>query len=327
MSVWLRIAGYPATEIAAHTPPTWETWADGGTGSISWAFALSLRSQHQALRPGSVVEVMVGCVPVATGILMYPDRTTWECTAYGIAADAKNYLALDGGGNATRDIAVAIENAQVAGWKGSDQTGYSGVASGDSTGNPVTLGQLLDEYAQQVGRRWGVTGRRKIYLDTDPTAPKWLASPGASAFGTTSEDRANTLKGRFLNSSTGLYATATAGAGTPQAAVDLTPRGAMSAAEAQAALEGMLALNQAQQAWTNGVVLTRDQLQTVGGTPAFLPSVQAGHMASAFGIAYAADGFRLDTVIGKTRYTAGEDTIYIEPVNTAPSDVSSVLAA
>lgn len=325
MSIWLRVGGYPATEIAAHTPPTWETWADGGTGSISWAFSLSMRSQHQALRPDALVQVMVGPVAVATGLMGDPDRTTWECVAHGLAADAKNYLALDGGGNVTRNLATAITQAQVAGWRASNPADIAGTVAGDLDGSPITLATLLDQRAEELGRRWGVSGRRALYVREDPTVPTWLAAPDAAAFGTTSEGQVGMVKGRYLDSGTSTYQTVTVGSGKPQVADDLTAQGAMTAAQASAILSGMATRRRGRH-WINGVNLTGDQLQTMGGTPAFLASVRAGQMMRSFGLANEAEGLALDTVIGKTRYTAGEKTIYVEPVNTAPRTAAAVWA-
>lgn len=325
MSIWLRIGGYPATEIGAHSPVTWETTADGGSFKASWSFSLSVRSQHQGLRVDSPVDVMCGGLPVWSGSLSYPDRTSGEYTAYGWSAMARKMLALDGGGNATRDVSAAITRAQAV-WPVTNPTGVAGTASGD-VGAPITLGQLLDDFAAQLGMRWGVDGRRRLYCRPDPTSPSWLASPGASAFGATNEDRAKTLAGRYLDSVTSLNETVIVGTGQPEEAVDLTDRGAMGVMEASAILGGMLALGKGGSAWTNGVDLTRDQLTTMGGSRAALAAVRGQQLMRSFGFAYEGRPFALDTVIGTTRYTQGSDVIYVEPVNTTPSTFVGVVAA
>lgn len=330
MSIWIRIGGYPATEIAAHTPPTWETWADGGCGTASWAFAISPRSQHQALKvsdPASLVEIMCGPMQIWMGVLEGYDRTTGECTAYGLAAEARNRYALDGAGWMTRDFGVAITNAIGRGWRVSNPAPVVGVAAGDADANPVSVAQLLDDYAEQTGQRWGVDGTGRLYMTPGAVEPMWVASPDSSAFGTTDEDVAGTLFGLYLDSTLGVNATAVAGAGSPEVIVDLTERGAMTNTAAVAVLNGALARDRAVTRWTNGVNLSRDQLQTFGGARAFLPSVRAGQVMRSFGLSYSSQALTLDTVIGKTVYTAGEDTIYIEPVNTAPRDLASVIAA
>jgi len=325
VSVWLRIGGYPATEIAAHTPPTFETWADGGCGSATFALALSPRAQHPALAVDSLVEIMCGTLPIWSGLLSEPDRTTWECHAYGL--HAAKYLALDGSGVPTRGASTAINAAIARGWRVSNPQPISGAVAGDATGNPVTVGQLLDDYAEQLGQRWGVDGQGRLYMRPDPTFATWLATPDSAAYGTTSDDRAATLYGVYLDSTSGVNAVASAGAGQPEEAVDLTDRGAMSLAQAQAILAGMLTRDKGQIAWTNGVNLSREQITTMGGSPASLITVQAGQLVTSHGLSYATQGMALNTVIGKTRYTVGEDSIYIEPVNTAPRAAVDVWAS
>lgn len=323
---WLRVGGYPATEIAAHTPPTYETGADEGCLSASWAFALSPRSQHQALRKGALVEVMCGPTPVFTGLLNEPDRTTWECHATGLSASLRRTLALATDGNSTRTLQFALEKAAIDGNPVLNLAPVTGTAAGDVTGNPVTIGTLLDDYAEQTGQRWGVAADRVVYMRPDPTVPTWLASPDAAAFGVTDEDVATRIFGRY-DTGTG-YDTATVGAPGLDEAVDLTERGTLTLAAAQAILTGMLQ-RKGTTSWVNGVTLNREQLTTMGGTPAFLAVVRGGQLLRAHGLAsnVVSNAPWLDVVTGKTRYTAGDDSIYLEPVNTAPRNLADVIAA
>lgn len=324
-STWLRIGGVAGTEIAAHTPPTWETLADGGCGDASFAFALSARSQHQALRTGALVEIMSGPVPVYTGVLSEPDRTTWECHATGLSVPLRKKLALDNSSNATRNLADAIGRAISSGWPGSNPGPVSGTAAGDTDGNPVKVGDLLDDYAEQTGQRWGVDGFGRLYMRPDPTSARWIASPDSLVFGVTDEDVPTLLAGRYDNGTS--YATAFAGSMGVEESVDLTNRGVLTAPAAMAILQGMLTRTGTIQ-WTNGATLTRDQLTTSGGTPANLLAVRAGQMVRAHGLGYGRlSAPWLDVTIGKTRYTSGDDSIYLEPVNSAPRGFRDVLAA
>lgn len=325
MSTWIRLDGFAATEIAAHTAPTWETLADGGCGEASWQFAASMRLQHQALRKGALVEIMLGPVPVYSGVLTEPDRTTGECHAFGLSSDLRRYIALAGG--TTRDTAASITRAVTMGWRGSNPQPITGTAAGDATGNPIKVGELLDQYAEELGQRWGTDGRGRLYMRSDPTTPRWLATPDAAAFGVTDESAPTSLIGRY---DTGAGYANTGNIGTPglEDVVDLTDRGTMTIGDAQDILAGML-VRQGEVSWTNGATLHREQLTTFGGTPAGLASVRAGQMVRAHGFGYGAFGKApwLDVVIGKTRYTAGDDVIYIEPTNTAPRTLAGVIAA
>lgn len=325
MSTWLRLNGFAATEIAAHTPPTWETLADGGCGEASWQFAASTRLQHQALQKGALVEIMLGPIPVYSGILTEPDRTTGECHAYGLSAALRRYVALSGG--TTRDLFAATTRAISMGWPGSNPVPITGVAAGDAGGNPVKVADLFDDRAAELGQRWGTDGAGRLYMRPDPTIPLWLATPGSAAFGVTDEGAPTSLIGRY---DTGAGYASTPNVGTPglEDTVDLTDRGVLTEAEAVAILSGML-VRQGVVSWTNGATLHREQLTTAGGTPAGLATVRAGQMIRAHGFGYGVFGRApwLDVIIGKTRYTDGEDVIYIEPTNTAPRTLSGVIAA
>lgn len=332
MSSWsLRIDGFPATEIAAHTAPTYETAADGGCLSASFALSLSRRSQHYALRAGALVEIMRGPLPIWSGLMTEPDRTTWECHAVGLSATLNKYLALDQvTGAVTRNVGTALSYAQSIGCKVLNPSLLAGgyVASGELPGNPEPVSKVLDDYATQVASRWGVDGRRVLYLRADPVAPTLMAAPGTALFGQTDEDTPRRLAGRYFNGTT--YETAFAGTEAPEADVgdELIQRGTLSLIEAQVVLGGLLA-QKGYRAWTNGVSLHREQITTMGGQSANLGAIVGGQLLRAQGLAYgdAASGVRLDVVIGKTRYTAGEDTIYLEPVNTVPRNFVDVIAA
>lgn len=329
---WVRLGGtLPASEIAAHTAPTYETGADGGCLSASFALALTPRSQHQLLTKGTLVEVMCGPVPMWTGTLNEPDRTTWEVQASGLSASLRGYLAFDSGGNATRNVGFAVQHAIDEGWKGTNPfgTGLSSVVvPGDVSGAPVTVGQLLDDMCEWYpgGLRWGVTYRGTLYTAPPGTRePRWMAMPDAAAFGTTDENTATKLAGSYFDGTNTL--TAYAGSGAPQEAVDLSEWGTITEADAEAILAGKL-LRRGFTGWVNGTTLGRNQFRTLGGTPAFLGMVMGGETMRAHGLPYTVtQSLALDVEIGKTRYTAGEDSIYLEPINTAPRNLRAVIAA
>ena len=99
----------------------------------------------------------------------------------------------------------------------------------------------------------------------------------------------------------------------------------MSFIEAGVVLGGMLELDRSGPAWTNGATLTRDQITTMGGTPAFLPAIEGGQLMRSFGIPYARNALALDTVIGLARCTQGSDQIYVEPVNTTATGLADAI--
>lgn len=328
--VTLWVGGYPATEIAPHTPPSWETLADGGTGEISWSFALTPRSQHPALRPGSLVQVKVGGMSVARGALVDPDRTEWACVARGVQND--RYLALDASGNVTRNLGTAITQAIARGWRVANPQNHGAgyTVPGDST-EPQTMSALLTEAAGSA--RWGIDPIGNLYVRSDPTTPWWQAAPDSAIFGTTDEETTTHLVGLYFdgtnNQKTIRPALSSVVQHRAEEPVDLTERGTLTLSQANAILDAALAQNN-KIGFTNGVTLTSAQITTVGGSSAFLPSIRAGVMMRAHGLISARASVQtpvLDFVIGKTRYTAGDDVIYVEPVNTAPRTFADVIAA
>lgn len=325
-STWVRIDGFPATEIAAHTAPTWEMGADGGCLAASFAFALSRRAQHQALRPGAYVQILCGPVPVWTGILTEPDRSTWEVHAVGMGAALRDYLALDSGGASTRNLGDAITQAAVRGWPGSNAASVVGPVAGDPDGNPISVGALLDDYAEQTGQRWGADGRGVLYMRPDPTGVTLITAPGSAVFSPTSEAAPRRLAGRYFDGTSNQ--TAIVGAGAPEADVDLTDRGTLTLTAAEAILSGQLARSGAT-GWAGSVTLHQDQLMTQGGQPVNLAANQTGHLIRCHGMAdnTVASAPWMELVIGKTTYTADEEVITIEPVNAVPRTLSSVIAA
>ena len=331
---WIRLGGLlPATAIAAHTPPTWETLADGGIGEVSFEFSLSPKAQHPLLNDGVKVEVMLGATPLATAEMTEPDRTTWQVKAFGLSSAGRRIAAFDALGNPSRDVGMVLLNTTANGWaaKFPDEaiTG-GGVVSGDST-EPQMVGSLLDAYCEQTGQRWGVDGTGRVYIRSDPTTPTYFISPDAAAFGVTGEDQATQLILRYQTAG-GAYATTKYPTVDPPVIrhemVDLTGRGALTEAEVHTIAAGAMKLGKGRASWTNGVTLSREQI-TFGGAPASLALVTAGAMARATGLpaAYLTQAPWLDVVIGKTRHTAGSETIYLEPVNTAPRGFVDVIAA
>lgn len=331
MSIWIRVGlALPVTEIAAHSAPTWETLADGGNGECSFDLAVSAKTLHPFLARGTMLEILCGPQRVWLGRINDYDRQAGTVVGRGIHTDAYQIPALDSGGNVTRDVLTALNTASGAPWNWfvGNPGSLSGTATGDST-SPQMVGQLFDEFAAQQGKRWGQGPNATPYVEADPTTPTWLAIPEAAAFGSTDESSPTYLVGAFFDG-TNTPKTVRAKAGATVARTefrDLTDRGVLTLAQANAILDAELVATGP--GWVNGVTLGREQLTTMGGAPAYLPAVRARTMMRAHGLI--ADGVIqapwLDVVIGKTRYTAGQDSIYLEPANTAPRVLSDVIAA
>jgi len=194
---------------------------------------------------------------------------------------------------------------------------------------------MIEALADETGARAYFDPDGALYVTADPTTPTWTIAPEAAAFGQTTEGQATRLVGRFLNIATGLNETTirvAAGEVVARAEiVDLIDRrGAMTLAQANSILDAALAATKAKTGWVNAVTLHREQI-TRNGTPAYLPAIHArNRMVRAQGVPATFGDIQatwLDAVLGKTTYTAGEDTITLEPVDTAPRTLTDVLAA
>lgn len=336
---WIRLGGtLPATEIASHTQPIYETGANDGCLSANFALNVSPRSQHQMLEEGTKVEVVCGPTPMWTGEIDEYDRNTGEVQCRGLAATLRPRLALDGGGNVTRDVGVAITRNINNGWKGANPNNVGvGVtvpgAPGATGSDPVTMGTLLDDLSEWYssggvnGLRWRVN--RLGQLETSPpgiSEPRWMVRPDAAAFGTTKASTPTYLAGRYFDGTN--YQTAYAGTpGPDEEPVNLDEWGTLTLTQAQDILKGKLQ-RRGFTGWINGVTLGREQFRTLGDSPGFLGAVRGGQTMRAHGLPYSVtSSLFLDVEIGKTRYVAGDDVIYVEPINTAPRDFVSVTAA
>lgn len=333
---WIEVAGRPASRIAPHGPLTYESLADGGCGAASFSFSIPPRSQHHALRPGHIVRGMTGPVPSYAGEITGYDRQTGKVTVRGIAAAATGYFALDEVGNATRNIATAAIVAAQAGWPVVSAT-LTGTAAGDTSNGPQRLSALFDDMAADLGARWGIDRWQRYFMRADPdpatVAPQWRIKPGVATFGTTAEGVPSHYVARYDNGTNYLSVIVP----HPDASrmvyqaedLDLTDRGTLGVMQATAIAGGEHALHSGRGRRINGVTLYRDQLTTIGGTPAAPEQVRGGQLARAMGVAVdgLSPGMWHDFVIGTVLHTQGEDELYIEPVNTAPRSHAAVIAA
>lgn len=320
-SLW--VDGYQATRIAAHSAPTWEISADGGCGELKVSFSVEAGFEHQALQRGRSVQVKVGLFAVYWGRVVDYDRNTGELIAGG--EFGRNKLALDGAGNATRDLGVAISAAIGRGWNVTNPGSVGGVATGTGSG-VQTVADLAREVADQSNTWIGINGRGEFYQTATPTTHRWLLAPGAVALAPTTEGMADFYAVRYFDGTN--YVTVTLGTSGEEAEIDLTDRGTLTGAEASSIAANMNAKYQKRLAWTGGMEVPRHQITTRGGTPSALVDVMPLEMVRIPGLpVFSANALWLDEVIGKVRYTAGADSIYIEPVATAPRNFVDVMAA
>lgn len=336
----LWVDGRPAALLTpyGYGELTWSHAADGGCKEISWKMGFPANFSHPSFVRGKWVEVREGPWSVCAGLLTEPDiDDDWTFTAVGGATLADNgFLALDGSGNVSFTPDTAIDRAitKGIGWTRPASLSSSAFKSTTTTDDLLYLGALLDQWADSAGKRWGVNAQREVYAAADPTTPTWYMVPGSGRFGLADDDYASTLVLRYVASG-GSYATTTvtdtdaeSRFGPREYGVDLTSLGVLTAGQAQAVGNGMIAKGKARMGFTSGIEASPFQLLTTGGRPAPLALVKGQQMVRQFGvldsqgqpIPYA------DWVIGETSYDAGSSTISLTPVGLAARDLGTALS-
>lgn len=314
--------------------------ADGDCEQASWSMNLSPSFSHSAVVSGALVEIRVGPSNIWSGVLDEPDSTDdggWSFSAAGFGAEVRDWICFDADLNTTStpDVAIdgAIARSQFADFLSRPESlSAASFAVGEETAALNRVGDLLDSWGRSVSKRWGVDPDGRVYAASDPTEPTWYLTAGSGQVGIAGDDYASDLFGRYqVDAST--YATATVSDPAASAAhrreypVDLTSLGYIDEAKAVSVLGGLLAEGKARYAWTKALTVSRLQLTTPGGTPAFLPFVRAGQMVRLFGVPDP-QSLRphLDFVLGRTEYVAGANVITLSPVNLAARNLGDVLS-
>lgn len=324
----------------------WSTLADGGCGDITWSMQLPVGFTHPLLRRGKLVQVCAGSANLCAGIMSQPDVSvdddgtpTWTFTAAGLKSQGTKMLAFDGSGNTCAVPDAAVDAAIARGLRWKRPSSLSAVAvTDDGSGETDALnklGDLLDEAAKQLNKRWGVDADGNAYMRADPTTPTLYATGQAGRFGLADDDYASGVFLRYLNPA-GKYVTASAEDeaagdqyGPSEVGQDGTSLGALSSTKANARVADALAKGAARLGWTAPITPNRWQLTTPGGTPVPWWLVKGGQMVRLVDV-IDEQGNPLpyvDVVIGEAHCSANDQAVTISPVGLVPRDTTSVIAA
>lgn len=336
----VTVDGVWLASIAGVGELTWSHAADGGCESASWSMDLGPAFNHPSLRAGNIVAIRLGAANIWQGILDEPDRAGdgWTFNAAGLSTDARGYLCLASDGLSpvsTPDTAIdqaIARGGSMAGVTRPASLSSVPFAATDSTVTLNTLGDLLDVWATNNSKRWGIDANAQLTARSDPTLPTWYLSPGSGKIGLADDDYVSDLYGRFW-SAFGVYNTVHVADSTAstahrrEAQVDLINLGITTSGIATATLNGMLAKGAARYNVTDTLTVAQSQITTPGGQPACLSFVKAGDMARLWGALneQGTPTAYFDFVIGRTEYTAGEKTISIAPVGLAARNLTDVL--
>lgn len=306
----------------------------GGSDELSWALGTQ---PTRRFRGGELVSGHIGGSCVWSGSLLEPDESQDRMTAQGAWREADGYMALTSGGLATAVPDTAIDQAIARGLKWTRPISISSAATElDVSSGPARLGALLDAYAENSAKRWSVTPGRIVSAAADPTVPTYQTLPLDGGLGYALDNYASQLFGRYVNSAGGALATTSSTDATAdnlhghrEDVVDLTPKGPISTARAQAILAGLLATGRSTPKWTASIDLAYGELLNMGGVPVALETVAAGSVVrihGGFELAQRLNGAMfIDVLIGQTDLSAGNLTL--QPMQVATRTFVDALAA
>lgn len=315
--------GWGELEHSTRTNGGWE---------VSWTIPIVRGWTHPALVRGARVDLMLGPTTIVPATLDEPDWDSGRFTALGACREAERAVALDGSGNSSTAPNTVIDAAIARGvltWTRVADFGTTAV--GDANGGVPTVKSILDAWALKNNSRWFVNAQRQlVILPVDEATAKWLVVPGSGVLGSSSDERADRIFARYIDSTTGQRATAAYPAATPaggdERTMDLTDRGAMSAAAAQGIAQAKWTELQGRSGWTNGLTLANGQVTTVGGATADLALIAGGDTVCLLGVADVR-GVNQNTnvVLAETAYKWEDDEGQLNPVGLAARDQEGAL--
>ena len=304
-----------------------------GCWEMTWEMNLPSYQRPATLRAGAEAEAFSAGTCVWSGLLLEPNWNSQEFVAAGHAREAERTLCLDWVGGSTSTPDVAIDRGIAAGalhWIRPASLSNVPFGESDATDQLNYVGALLDAWSLEAGAKWAVGPDRRVGIGVDPTAPAWHVMPDSGVLGVADEEYVSAVFGRYQTEA-GAYDTvsvfsATQPAGSRESGIDLTGKGRLTTARAQATVQGILDQMGARTGWTNGVTVTSGQITSPGGTPANLALVRAGQMVRLQALRDQRGlSASTDIVVGESIWKPTDDLITLNPVGLAARDLSSIV--
>lgn len=332
----IYVDGVPISHLGSWGNPVLTHRFPYGSWEMTWEADYPPGYRHPAIRRGARAVAKVGPTPLWRGKVAQLDFAAGAFLAEGTVRQAETSLAFSLSG-ATTDLDEAIFFAAARGALDFGTLLDFGPAMDGVTGaGPINyVMDLLDAYAARNATNLMIDPEGVLYKITDPTAPTIKLEPEDGELGLIDEQYWTTLTGLY-RPTTSTTATVTSvdntqGAGWREGGVDLTGLGVISTAQAQAALDAMLAKGLARTGWTDPVEAIGGQVTNLGGTridPWFIALQMAttGVMARLVNMKDPRGvTLNTDVVIEETVWTPATDTIVLKPRGLDARDLASVI--
>lgn len=318
-------------------------WGSGPCGPDQAACSFAIDPDHDtsAMRVGASFEVFASGRCVFGGVIDEVSRDfPRQISALGWARRAEDFEALVAGVPSSNPQA-AVSAAISRGLPWSSATPFDNTSIGSAGDGVRRLDSLLTEWADKVGKRWGVDAFGSTFAATEPTEVTYFLDASGVDIGVASDGLYTRVNARYVSSVDGDgnpngYSTVTvtdaeaeALYGTREYSLDLTDLGLTGSATTYANAQLALGLRPR---WLQRVVVSEGRLLSPGGLPAHLPSVRAGEVVRLFNVPTNIGGTRyaaaLDVVLGEVSYDTEQPTqITLAPTNLAIRTLSDALAA
>lgn len=295
-----------------------------------------------ALEAGRIIEQWYGGRRVWGGLVENVDRDSGRVTAAGFCRLPEKVYALDGGGQATSKVGVAVLASST--FPGARSlTPYGMLQDPDNAAlfkqmPPATeankQGALFDAFAKLNGRRWWIGSNRLLSFDTDPTRPSLYVAT-SERFGVSTEALCTRMLVGYRNTLGEYHVTPPVlGPGAARASVqieklmDVSDHGPMTQAAAIDLGQKALKLAGEQAALTGSVTVRRRQVVNAGGA-------RVHPVAMLPGLIYRFQGqpdprsnaLYTDALIGETVWDEEEGTVQLTPMEAEREDLQATIEA
>lgn len=298
----------------------------GGDSSATFSFQAPTDFAHSAVRTGRYIYAHAGAALVWAGRLDEPQRgQPWTLTATGTAALAKEHVITTAGSTLNTVVDAAITNGLP----------WTRPATLTSPAAPIVQYSTVDDALGQLVAQNGFWS-----LDVTGTITTPASVPAATLLMYLFDVPARTLQSYcnvvvvvYLNTSGATVSTTVVGSTTELAArgriettVDITARGNISLATAQAAGAAEIG-NDTQPTWAAPFAAVQGSLLTIGGTPVDVATVRPGQTVRV--VALHPEDFGAGTVdipIGQVDYDDATRSVNLTALASAKTDLMTVLA-
>lgn len=334
----VTVNGTPLTFIGSwgEAVGTWRR--RGGSWELTWRMYLPLNYRHPDLVRGASVVARIGATSIWRG---YISETNWDeqtFVAAGLCRQGETATA-QGFGTLSSNPKECVSWGIIRGaltWSSFNALPNVPLTADADRGALNYVTEVLDAWAVENNVEWWINcgALALVNFAAAPASPRWSVTPGVGVLSLADEDYISDIYAIYAPSpgSTARVEAHdnTQGVGRVEKIVDLTQQGFITAAKAQAIIDGILAKTKARTGWSLPIQVTYGQIKTPGAASAALSHIaaQPNQMVRLLGL-YDERGSSASTdiVVEETVLNFEEGALTIKPIGLADRDFASIVEA